>query len=171
MKRIKSQQEIAGFVIIVVLVSIIGVIFFSLMIGTGEKTPMNNAEVSNLLEASKHYTTECAESFVPQYENLEELIKSCYNNERCLNGKESCEILKNTFKKIIKESLIISPESPNKAYTLNVYYKVLNSTIPNQEIIKIETGEFKECSSKIGGSSSISSGEGSIETELEICRG
>jgi hypothetical protein len=167
----KSQQEIAGFVIIVVLVSVIGLVLFSLTIGRGETKINNNAEISHLLDASMYYTTDCAINFMPQYENMEELIKSCFNKERCLNEKDSCEVLKENFEKITERSLVINQDSPNKAYKLNIYYRVLNSTIPDLEILKTEKGEFKNCSSKTGSSRSISSGEGNIEIELEVCRG
>jgi hypothetical protein len=84
---------------------------------------------------------------------------------------ESCRVLNETFKKIMQDSLTISPDSPNKAYLLNIYYREINSTDPDQEILKTAEGEFKACKSKIGGVRSISSDRGNIEIELEICRG
>ncbi|MDD5193449.1 MAG: hypothetical protein PHF67_02580 [Candidatus Nanoarchaeia archaeon] len=167
----KAQQEIAGFVIIVVLVSVGALLFFSLMLGRGESKLENNAEISYLLKASMYYTTNCAVNFIPQYQSLEDLTKLCYNNGRCINDVDSCRILNETFKGIIKDALLVSPNSPNKAYLLNIYYREENSTSPNEEILKSAEGQFKECGSKIGGVESRIYRNGNIEFELEVCKG
>lgn len=171
MMKKKAQQEIAGFVIIVVLVSIVGLLFLSLMLGRGESTLENNAEISYFLDASMYYTTECVINFIPQYQNLEDLIKKCYEGNICLNQIDSCRILNETFKDIIQKGLKIGVDSPNKAYTLNIYYAEENSTEPSYEILTIAEGEFKACNSKTGGVVSRSYGRGHIETELEVCKG
>ena len=167
----KSQQEIGGFVIIVVLVSVVGLLFLSLILGRGESKLENNAEISYLLGASMYYTTECAVNFIPQYQNLEDLTKLCYNRGKCLNDVDSCRILNETFKKIIKDSLFVSPDSSNKAYILNIYYKEENSNSPDEEILKIEELKFEDCSSRIGGIESRNFRNGNIEFELEVCKG
>ena len=150
MQKKKAQQEIAGFVIIVVLVSVGALLFFSLMLGRGESKLENNAEISYLLKASMYYTTECAINFIPQYQKLEDLAKLCYNKDKCLSNIDSCVVLNETFKQIIKDALVVSPNSPNKAYLLNIYYQEANSTSPNEGILKSVEGEFKECNSRIG---------------------
>ncbi len=88
----KSQHEILGFVLIVLIVSIIGVIFLSLYIAKGKNTKQTSVEISNLLEASMYYTTDCAIGSFPKYQELQDLIKKCYDNpsERCIS-RDNCE--------------------------------------------------------------------------------
>lgn len=99
MKTKKSQHEIAGFVLIVVLVTIIGLVFLMIFANRGGTGKRDSIEISNLLEASMYYTTDCAISYIPNYENLQDLIKTCYNdpNQNCVAGKK-CYIEKSDDK-------------------------------------------------------------------------
>lgn len=164
-----------GFVLIVLLVTIMGVVFLSFSIGKSRPTKQTSAEISNLLEASMYHTTECAVNYVPQYREVQDLIKECYKNpeQKCLNGKGVCVVLESTFKELIDQSLTVSEVSPNKAYILKIQYSSLNSLNETIEILKFEEGIFKNCSSKPGGSHSIAVtlSSGTIDTELEVCRG
>jgi len=171
-KNIKSQHEIMGFVLIVVIVSVIGVIFLSLSLGRNEQKHIS-IEISNLLESSMYYTTDCAVSFIPQYKSGQDLIKSCWKNEKCLDGKMACNSLNETMKWLIDNSLKICNDCVNKAYKLNIYHKPLDSEIKSDEILVLENGIFSNCSSKFGGSHSIpisSISAGIINVELEVCK-
>jgi hypothetical protein len=168
----KSQSEIVGFVLIVVIVSVLGLIFLSLSISKNNKKA-TSAEFSDFLQASMYYTTDCAVGFIPQYKNLQELTKACYTNEICLNKNNSCDVLSSTYTKLIKQSFNINPDRPNKAYRLNIYYTAKNST-SSTPIINISEGIFKDCSSAFGVNNPIyiSSGNsyGNINIDLEICK-
>jgi len=168
-KSKKAQHEIVGFVIIIIIVSIIGLIFLSFMIGRGE-VKKTSAEVSNFLEASMYYTTDCAINFIPQYQDIQDLIKSCYENKRCLDKKNACEVLNETLRNIIDQSLKVDEQGVNKAYKLKIYYKEEDVL---DDILSLENGNFNGCSSQIGGSYSIASGlsSGIINLELEVCKG
>ncbi len=172
-KNKHAQHEIMGFVLIVVIVSVIGLVFLSLSLGRGETNKQTSIEISNLLESSIYYTTDCAVSFIPQYKSGQDLIKSCWKNEKCLNEKMACEVLEETMRQIIEESLNVCEDCVNKAYKLNIYHKPLDSEVQNEEILVLEKGKFLDCSSKIGGNylihiSSISAGI--INIELEVCK-
>ena len=171
-KNKKAQHEIMGFVIIVALVMVIGVVFLALMIRP-TSTKHASVEISNLLQASMYSTTNCAVSFIPQYKEMKDLIKSCYNNEKCLNEKMACDVLEETMKEVIDSSLDVCEDCVNKAYKLNIYYKPLDSEVSNDEILVLENGMFSNCSSKFGGSHSIhmsSINAGIINIELDVCR-
>ena len=169
----RSQQEIIGFVLLIVIVSIIGVVFLSLSIGRGEPSKQTSIEVSNLLESSMYYTTDCAVNFIPQYKNGQDLVKACWNGERCLNEKMACEVLNNTLKSIINQGLEVCDECVNKAYKLNIYYSPLDLEMPDEEVLGFEDGVFETCKSTFGGSHSIylsSITAGTLNIELEVCR-
>ena len=175
-KSKRSQHETLGFVLIVVIVSIIIVIFLGLSAGKGKVVGQNSVEISNLLQASIYYTTDCAINFLPEYENIQGLISACYKNseQKCLNGKNVCEALNETFKRIVEQTLRISPDSPNKAYTLNIYSSPLNNLHDKETIAFIQKGVFADCKSKPGGIYSLPTGtfsSSTINIELEICSG
>ncbi len=175
----KSQHEIAGFVLIVLIVSIIGVIFLSLTIGRGEFNKQTSIEISNLLGASMYHTTDCAINYVPQYRELQDLVKECYkdksgNYRECLGGRNVCEVLEYEFKNIIDKGLEVSDESPNKAYKLDIYYSYDDDANAREEILSFENGNFENCSSVVGGNqpTPVSSfGSGKIEIDLMVCKG
>jgi len=175
-KNKKAQHEIVGFVIIVLIVSIIGLILLSLTLGRGDSVKQTSAEISDLLEASMFYTTDCAISYLPQYKTGQELVKTCYNSEnaKCLNEENVCDVLNSTMKEIVGKSLDIHEEGINKAYKLNIYYRDLEEEVPDEIILITEGGIFENCKSKIGASHSIASGSfgsGIINIELEVCKG
>jgi len=171
MKNKSAQHEIMGFIVIIIIVSIIGLIFLSLSIGRGEVGKKTSVEASDFLQSAMHYTTSCAVSFIPQYKNIQDLIKSCYKNEKCLNEKMACEVLEETFGEIVKESFQVSEAGKNKAYKLNIYYGGLGGGIPDEEILKIKEGEFKSCGSEAGASQPIFISNGNINVDLEFCYG
>ena len=168
----KAQHEMVGFVIIVILVTVIGVILFSLMIRPAENKS-NSIEISNLLQTSMYYTTECAISYIPQYKDTQDLVKSCYKNERCLDSRMACEVLNKTLEKILDESLKVHEDSKNKAYRIKVYYKLLEGDSEEDIILRMHEGIFSNCSSIPGGSHSIAVSSldiGTINLELEVCK-
>jgi len=167
--KTKAQHEIAGFVVIIIIVSIVGLIFLSLSIGKGEVKKKTSVEISDFLQASMYYTTECADSYIPNYEDMQDLIKSCYKNEKCLNDEMACEVLNKTFSSLIKESFQVSEQSKNKAYILRIYYET--DDLPDEQILKIEEGVFKNCSSETGASQAIFYDPGQIKVELDFCYG
>lgn len=175
----KAQHELVGFVLIVLIVSVIGVVFLSITLGNKEITRETSTEISHLLEASMYYTSDCAINYIPQYRSIQDLIKECYKDKsgdsrKCLDGGDVCGSLKDNLKDILNKGLVISEESVNKAYKLDVYFTSDDSIENKEEILSLENGKFANCSSIVGGSHLIpvsSFGFGKIETELLVCRG
>jgi hypothetical protein len=175
----KSQHEIAGFVLIVVIVSIIGVIFLALTLGRASNEAQPSVEISNLLSASMYYTTDCAVNYVPQYKEGQDLIKECHRDQmgdyiNCLDGRGVCQALESTMREILDESLRIAPDAQNKAYRLNIYFDPLSESDPQSEILYMEGGVFSNCSAIPGGRHLIAISafmSGTIHVELEICKG
>lgn len=176
-KNSKAQHEIAGFVLIVLIVSVIGVVFLSITLGTPEVSKQNSIEVSNLLEASMYHTSDCAINYIPQYRDIQDLIKECYKDQtgnfrQCLGGGDVCESLEDNLKKVVDQGLIVGESSPNKAYRVDIYFSA-DDEIPNEEILSFSEGVFANCTSIVGGSHPIpvsSFGFGKIETELLVCK-
>lgn len=169
-KRKNSQQETVGFVLIIIIVAVIGLVFLWFLLRAPAKDNQTSVEISNLLEASMHYTSDCFVDYVPNYKNGEDLVKECYRSsyEKCSDGRTFCKALEDNFKGITSGSLNVGEESPIKAYKLKIYYNSTN--LPEEIILKFDEGNFANCSLKYGGTSSILSGSGIIETKLEVCK-
>jgi len=156
-KNKKSQEEMVGFVLIVLLVTIVAFIFLIINIRKPpQKLPSN--EVESFMQSAMKYSTDCYSSVERRYD-VRDLIKACSNNELCLNKKTSCNILNQTLSGILEESWNPGKENPIKAYNLKIYDKNTNKTIIN----------LKEgiCSgSRVGSSIPI---PGGLVSELDIC--
>jgi len=174
-----SQHEIAGFVLIVVIVSIIGLIFLSFMFGSGEINEQTSVEVSHLLGAIMYVTTDCAINYIPQYREMQDLIKDCYKDQSldyrdCLDGRDVCKVLEQELKEVIEKGLEIREDAPNKAYSLDVYYSPRDETIAREDILLLKKGSFMNCSSIVGGGHFLpvsSLGGGNIDVTLRVCKG
>jgi len=100
MKKTKGQQEILGFVLIVVLVVIALLVFLVLSLRQPAETNDQSRAASDMLNAMMGYTTDCALVFEPQYDTLEDLFKHCFEDEnnRCSNKEVSvCSYLNETL--------------------------------------------------------------------------
>jgi len=153
----RSQEEIVGFVLIVVLVTIIALVFLAINI---RKAPekLASSEVEGFIQSAMKYSTDCFSSAERRY-NLKDLIKACYNSEKCLDGRECCRVLNETLSSMLRESWKPGADRPVKAYTINIYESKLNRTI-----IKLEEGIY---SGNRAGTSMLVSND--IKAEFEIC--
>jgi len=165
----KAQHEIVGFVLIMVLVAVVGLIFLSLSIGRGEVRERTSAEISNFIQSSMYYTTDCAIVLEPQYENLQDLIRECVKNsgKKCLNEKTVCESLNDTIKELVVSSFDVNKGGVNKAFKLDINYK----DVSVENFLNFEQGVFANCSSILGGKQPIPLDSGNINVELELCKG
>jgi hypothetical protein len=158
-----GQSEIVGFVLIVVLVVIAAMVF--LIISAKKDTPSNNdAQVQNMLSIMMTYTTDCAPVFVPQYDNLRDLVKSCYNSERCTNlDKMACESLNDTLGGLMTD--LRKSETDISAYQLDVSQNNSGSVSPL--IPSLKEGN---CSGRVAGAQQlISTDSGKIILLLRFC--
>lgn len=169
----KAQQEMVGFVLIVILVSIIGVIFLSLFLN--QKQTYNDGEVSSLLQSAMYYTSNCYSSN-NEPKQIEDLIQNCYTNEnrKCSDGRKVCDALEITIKKALDESLKPGEEYKNKAYNLSIYYRAVgDNNSPIKNILFLNNGKFNNCSIVKGASHSVmvsSSFGGFISVDLIVCK-
>ena len=166
-----AQSEIVGFAVIIVIVTIIGLMFLSFSIGRGNENKKTSAEISDFLQSSMYHTTNCTTSYIPNYKSIQDLIKSCYRNENCINlDKMACAVLKEDFSKIVKYSFNVSDDYSNKAYKLNIYYEDL-VVEDREELMNFTEGNFNNCSFEAGASQAIFMDNGNLNAELDFCYG
>ena len=166
--KAKAQQEIVGFVLIILVVTVIGIVFLSLSIGRGGTIKTTSVEISHFLEASMYSTTDCEINYPVNYENLQNLIKSCYEHrdselETCFNETTFCNSLDFELEKLMNISNL------GEAYNLTIYFE----SDFRENFVEISDGVFANCSSIQGASHMIpfNYGEGNIWVELDVSRG
>lgn len=98
----KAQEEMVGFALIVVLVSVILVILLAVvMYSSKDKVELNSYEVTSFIASLLVYTTDCSNS-VQMNLPVQKLITECIENKRCVDGRNSCLVLNETLSGIIK---------------------------------------------------------------------
>jgi len=112
-----GQEEIVGFALIVIIVTIILVFF--LIFSLSDKTEVESYETSSFLQASLQYTSDCV---VNNFENLsvQKLIVACYYGEQCGNGRKACLILNSTLKGMLNQVWQVGSKFPEKGYKLEI---------------------------------------------------
>ena len=147
MKTNKSQQEMVGFVLIVVLV-MIGLMVF-LIISLGDEDDMGkSSKIDALLDVYLEYTTDCAIVYEPEYDDVRDLIKSCHENKKCSNlDKMACEYLNETTADILNS--VTATDADIEGYQLDVYYKFENNTNLDSKdrMLKIFEGDCNQTTS------------------------
>ncbi len=102
-KNKKAQEEIMGFVIIIMLVIIIGIVFFAFAIRQGTVVEPKHAELDDFISSALAYTSSCEISTKNQ--SVRELIRQCnsYPGRKCDNNQDVCTVLNNTLEDMFKE--------------------------------------------------------------------
>lgn len=132
----KAQQEIVGFVLIVMIV-VIGLVVYLGMSLRGGTENKGSLEVEAMLEALMQQTTECAITYVPDYDNVRDLLQSAYKDDFCSNIDESSRDYSEEFiGKVLNDSFASESTMAGYRFTLSVQYPDDTS----QGVIIIESG-------------------------------
>ena len=112
----RAQEEIVGFAVIVIIVSII--LIFFLIFSLSDQPATESYEAESFLQSSLHYTSSCADNgeFLP----VQKLIVSCYGEEKCDNEQEACVVLNETLEGILGESWPVGSDFPVKGYKMEI---------------------------------------------------
>ncbi len=167
----KAQEEIVGFVVIVLLVVVVGVLYLGFTLQNAPDNQQKSTEISSFLDSAMLYTTDCAFGYQPNYASLKDLIGNCYQQagEQCLDGREVCSTLNQTMKSVLDASWPVSQDGSKKGYEFDAFYALNTTNSANQtDILSITNGN---CSSNSyqEGDSFFSEYPGVITTTLKIC--
>jgi hypothetical protein len=158
----KAQQEIAGFVLIVVVVVIGLVVYLGITLRSNSLNE-DSAEVDAILDSLLKHTTECAVTYVPNYEDFRGLFKSAYEKKFCsnLNDKPAIEYLNESLKEVL--SVAFSSESSISGYEIQFFVKE-----PPEGILQIKSGNVTR--NQESAISTIASGSKELAVTLKIYR-
>lgn len=119
--RNKSQQEMVGFVLIVVLV-MVGLMVFLVISLRNVPENKGSLEVGNILDAVMKHTTECAVVYEPDYDDFEDLFKSCHQEDRCSNlNKSACDYLNESLHAVMSD--LMKSEADVSFYEVDFFVK------------------------------------------------
>jgi len=126
----KGQEELVGFALIIILVSIILLVLLGFSLKKPNKEIVESYEAESFVQSLLQYTSECTKSSETDYLSVDELIFSCTNRELCFNGIESCEILNSTLHNLIEKSWEIGENNLYKGYEFIVRQDEKNLIFP-----------------------------------------
>jgi len=117
-KNKKAQEEMVGFALILVLVTIILVVLLAIYIKKPSHSDnIGDAEANSFLQSLLQYTTACEESNSINV-SVQKLISKCKEKEICSYNMNSCKVLNDTLKEMLEESWQVGPDNPVKGYSL-----------------------------------------------------
>lgn len=119
----RSQEEMVGFVAIIVLVGVIVMIFIAISLRKGEVK--QGKEIEGFLHSALLET-----SCITDYDNydLRDVIGRCKSNEDC-NEKDSCDVLNKTITRLVNSSFPIAGGSKYKGYKFRIFNSAGNETL------------------------------------------
>ena len=167
-KSKRSQNEIVGFVMIVVIVVLIGLFLLAFYLRQ-EPARTESKNVQNFLIASLFYTTSCRVDIEPL--DIKELAKRCYEKKPC-GEKDSCQLLNETLSEILEQTWRINSNRPVNAYNLSIYYREREGEgeeerVKTEEIMVLKQGN---CTGAIVGAKEFfRHGMGDIHLDLALC--
>lgn len=130
----KAQEEMVGFALIVILVGIILLVFLSFSLRKSSSDEVESYEVESFLQSALQSTTTCRNNF--GYLDIQEVIFECNNEESCLDGDYSCDILQTDLENMLQESWVVDEKSLIRGYSLRIILEeeeeILNITIGNE---------------------------------------
>lgn len=131
-KNKSGQEEFVGFGLIIIVVAVVLLIFVSFALkGGSDKDPIESYEVESFIQTMLQYTTDCEDNL--EFLTIQDLIFDCRKNEKCIDGRNTCDVLKETMTNIIKNSWSVEEGSLAKGYELVILDE-------GEEIIKIQKG-------------------------------
>ncbi len=128
----KAQEEMVGFGLIIAIVAIILLAFLWFSLTKQHTENLESYEVESFISSFLQYNTEC-ENYRYGHLNVQDLIFYCDDEKICENGRNGCDILKETVNDIIEESWPIVDQSTIKGYYLNI-------SVDGKNMINLEKG-------------------------------
>ena len=122
LKKSKAQEEAFGFVVIVLIVMVIGLVFLGFSLRQKQIEPKQRLEQNDLLIAMLAYTTDCKDSTLKDL-SMRELVESCYGEPggECQDTRKMCDVLENTASSILETFLGRTlAQSRIQGYTFNI---------------------------------------------------
>ena len=137
-KNKQGQQEIVGFVLIVVLV-VVGLMIFLVYSFTSDRSEIrgNDIVLGNLMSSMVRYTTNC--TLQGEKQNIQDLFEMCHNGDLCdLDTRDSCIILESYLSVILDAAY--STESRINGMSVEFYTDDMGAIEPVRSFSTVPVG-------------------------------
>ncbi len=114
----KGQEEIVGFALIIIIVSVILLFFLSFSLRNSKDMEIESYEVEGFIQAFLQHTSDCEDAL--GFLSVQELILIDDYDEICLNGKSVREVMEFILTEISENSWNIGETTPIKGYELRI---------------------------------------------------
>lgn len=161
----KGQEEIIGFVLIMVVVAVVALILLGLSVRNQNTGTRESNELYQFLQSSSEFTTDCKIRNT-EYARIQDLFGLCLDNGACLNGLDSCDVLLKDMRGLIDASWNIGNESQVRGYLFVSSYEAGVEASP-EEIIRLEEGDC--AGARVGSSYLIPEFPGRIANIFHVC--
>jgi hypothetical protein len=115
----RGQEEIVGFAVILVIVSVVILVLLWFLLSKPNDTTVESFEIESFVQTALQYTTDCEGNL--EFLSIRELIIACEERAKCFDGRGSCSALNESLTEIIDSSWKVSNQSAIKGYKLNIY--------------------------------------------------
>lgn len=158
-KNRRGQEEMVGFILIIILVVIVAVVFLGISLHRGSVSLQESANLDSFMTAFMDYSTDCSVTREIIL-TMKDLVKECSQNRQCLDGRDGCSVLGNNTKNIMDEAFPVTNESANSYHSLMAEYS-------GGVIVNISSGT---CAGSRNGAQRLIPGfSNDINIELEVC--
>ena len=172
MKKIihkKAQEEMVGFVLIVVIVAVIAVIFLGITLRQpSNKIGQESERLSSFLSAVSEFTTACE---IPEtnFKTIGQLVSQCSKGGICSNERSACDVLESDLKPIMASAYVVGKGS--FAYSYNLSITSGEGATKRDIITPITAGSIVICpgTKLYSDFPYISSGSEQLSMRLEVC--
>lgn len=135
-KNRKGQEESMGFIVIVLIIIIVGVVFLGFSLRKNKTTIQQQQQLADFTWATLSYTTNC--SINGRQQDIWHLIEACDTNAICSpSSQNACSVLNSTLKDILDKLIGKDASLADKyihAYSFNI------SSPHNPRMIRLSQG-------------------------------
>ncbi|HLC86890.1 MAG TPA: hypothetical protein VJH65_01275 [Candidatus Nanoarchaeia archaeon] len=121
-KSKRSQEEMVGFAVIIVLVAVILLIFLRFGLVQDEDEAIASFEVEGFLDSMLQYTTDCIGDRSEAL-TIRNLISGCDDEEKCEDGRDKCDIMEKLSEDILEAGWDVGEDKPYKGYRFEIASK------------------------------------------------
>ena len=114
----KAQEEMIGFALIIIIVAVILLVFLGFSLREEQKESVESYEVESFIQSFLQYTTDCRDNI--EYLTIQKLIFDCDEEKRCIDKRNTCQVLNSTLKEIIENGWKIGGGSAVRGYKLAI---------------------------------------------------
>ncbi len=125
--RRKAQEEMVGFVLIIIIVSVILLVFLGFSLRSSKKIELTSYEVQGFLQSILRTTSDCEDA--GGFLSVQKLIFSCDDEEICESDVNACDSLNSALNGILEETWQVREDAPIKGYELKILSENMNLSI------------------------------------------